>query len=173
MSQYFPKPYRTFAGNINIRVDLSNYATKADLKNALGVDISKLAAKSDLVSLKVEVDETDTDKLKTVPVDLSKISNVVDNGVDKKKVQDELVIKVNNIDTNGFILKSKYTADKPNLEKESCDADRKVPDTSELVKKTKISEIEITKISEIEIKIPSISGLATASALSAVENKIA
>ena len=49
MSQYFPKPYRTFAGNINVRVDLSNYATKADLKNALGDDISKLAAKSDLV----------------------------------------------------------------------------------------------------------------------------
>ena len=171
MSQYFRKPCRTFAGNINVKVDLSNYATKADLKNAIGVDISKLAAKSDLVSLKAEVDETDTDKLKTV--DLSKISNVVDNGVDKKKVQDELVKKVNNIDTSGFILKSKYTADKSNLEKEICDADRKVPDTSGLVKKTKISEMEITKISEIQIKIPSISGLATASALSAVENKIA
>ena len=171
MSQYFRKPCRTFAGNINVKVDLSNYATKADLKNAIGVDISKLAAKSDLVTLKAEVDETDTDKLKTV--DLSKISNVVDNGVDKKKVQDELVKKVNNIDTSGFILKSKYTADKSNLEKEICDADRKVPDTSGLVKKTKISEMEITKISEIQIKIPSISGLATASALSAVENKIA
>ena len=171
MSQYFRKPCRTFAGNINVKVDLSNYPTKADLKNAIGVDISKLAAKSDLVTLKAEVDGTDTDKLKTV--DLSKISNVVDNGVDKKKVQDELVKKVNNIDTSGFILKSKYTADKSNLEKEICDADRKVPDTSGLVKKTKISEMEITKISEIQIKIPSISGLATASALSAVENKIA
>ena len=171
MSQYFRKPCRTFAGNINVKVDLSNYPTKADLKNAIGVDISKLAAKSDLVTLKAEVDEKDTDKLKTV--DLSKISNVVDNGVDKKKVQDELVKKVNNIDTSGFILKSKYTADKSNLEKEICDADRKVPDTSGLVKKTKISEMEITKISEIQIKIPSISGLATASALSAVENKIA
>ena len=51
MSQFFPKPYKPFAGDINVKVDLSNYATKADLKNATGIDTSNLAAKSDLVSL--------------------------------------------------------------------------------------------------------------------------
>ena len=57
MSQYFPKPYKPFGGDINVKVDLSNYATKSDLKNATGIDTSKLAAKSDLVSLKAEVDK--------------------------------------------------------------------------------------------------------------------
>ena len=63
MSQYFPKPYKPFGGDINVKVDLSNYATKLDLKNATGVDTSKLAAKSDLASLKAEVDKIDVDKL--------------------------------------------------------------------------------------------------------------
>ena len=65
MSQYFLKPYKPFGGDINVKVDLSNYATKADLKNATGIDTSKLAAKSDLVSLKAEIDKIDVDKLKT------------------------------------------------------------------------------------------------------------
>ena len=56
MSQYFPKPYEPFGGDINVKVDLFNYAAKSDLKNATGIDTSKLAAKSDLVSLKTEVD---------------------------------------------------------------------------------------------------------------------
>ena len=83
MSQHFPKPYRNVGGNINVKVDLSNYATKAKLKNATGVDTSKLPAKSDLASLKAEVDKIDADKVKTVPVDLSKLSNVVKNEVVK------------------------------------------------------------------------------------------
>ena len=62
MSQYFPKPYDPFGGDINVKVDLSNYATKADLKNATGIDTSKLAAKSRLASLKAEIDQTDVDK---------------------------------------------------------------------------------------------------------------
>ena len=83
MSQYFPKPYKSFGGNINVKVDLSNYATKTNLKNATGIDTSKLAAKSDLVRLKAEVDKSDIDKLVPVPIDLSKLSNVVKNGVKK------------------------------------------------------------------------------------------
>ena len=62
MSQYFPKPYKPFGGDINVKADLSNYATKADLKNATGIDTSKLAAKSDLLSLKAEVNKIDVDK---------------------------------------------------------------------------------------------------------------
>ena len=104
MIQYFLKPYRSFGENINFSADLSNYATKTDLKNATGVDTSKLAAKSDLACLKAEVDKIDVGKLKTVPVDLSKLSNVVKNEVVKKTVYDKLVTKVNNIDTNGFAL---------------------------------------------------------------------
>ena len=95
MSQYFPKPYEPLGGDINVKVDLSNYASKLDLKNAKGVDTSKLAADSDLASLKVKVNKIDIGKLKTVPIDLSKISNVVKNEVVKETVYDKLVIIAN------------------------------------------------------------------------------
>ena len=78
MSQYFPKSFRTFGGNINVKVDLSNYATKTDLKN------SKFALKTNLASLKTEVEKLDIDKLVPIPVDLSKLSDVVKNDVVKK-----------------------------------------------------------------------------------------
>ena len=77
MIQYFPKPFRTFGGNINVKVDLSNYATKTDLKNVTHVDTSSFALKITLASLKTEVDKLDIDKLATVPVDLSKLSDAV------------------------------------------------------------------------------------------------
>ena len=76
-SQYFPKPYEPFDGDINVKVDLSNYATKADFKNATGIDTSKLATKSDLASLRAEVDKLDIEKLIPIPVDLNKLSDVV------------------------------------------------------------------------------------------------
>ena len=81
MSQYFPKPYKSFVGNINDKVDLSTYAKKLDLKNTTGVDTSKLAAKSDLASLKVDIDKIDVDKVKAVLADLSKLNHVVNNEV--------------------------------------------------------------------------------------------
>ena len=71
MSQYFPKPLRSFGGHINVKVDLSNYATKTDLKNVTHVDTSSFALKTNLASLKTEVDKLDIDKLVPVPVDLS------------------------------------------------------------------------------------------------------
>ena len=119
MTQYFPKPYELFGGNTNVKVDLSNYATKADLKNATEVDASKLAAKYDLASLKAGVDKIGAEKLKTVPDDLSKLSNVVDNEVAKKTLYDKLVAKVNNIDTSGFVVKTKYAAEKIKFRKEN------------------------------------------------------
>ena len=76
MSPYFPKPYEPFGGDINVKVDLSNYATKADIKNILHVDTSSFALKTNLSSLKSEVDELDIDKLAPVPVDLSKLSDL-------------------------------------------------------------------------------------------------
>ena len=77
MSQYFPKTFRNFGGNINVKVDLSNYATKADLKNVTHVDTLSLALKTNLANLKPEVDKLDIGKLAPVPVDLSKLSDVV------------------------------------------------------------------------------------------------
>ena len=82
---------------------MSNYATKASSKRATGVDTSSMKKKSDLTSLKVEVDKIDVDKLKTVPIDLSKVSNVVNNDVVKKIVYNKEVAKANNIDSGGFL----------------------------------------------------------------------
>ena len=93
MSQYFPKPYEPFGGDISVKVDLSNFATKADIKNISHVDTSSFALKTNLASLKTEVDKLDTDKLVPVPVDLSKLSDVIKNDVVKKDVYDKLAIK--------------------------------------------------------------------------------
>ena len=84
MSQYFPKPFRSFVGNIIVKFDLSNYATKTDLKNVSHVDTSSFALKTNLANLKTEVDKLDIDKLVLVPVDLSKLSDVVKNDIVKK-----------------------------------------------------------------------------------------
>ena len=70
MSQYFPKPYKLFGGDINVKVDLSSYATKTGLKNVTHVDVSSFALKSNFASLKTEIDKLDIDKLTHVPNDL-------------------------------------------------------------------------------------------------------
>ena len=116
MSQYFPKPFRSFGGNINVKVYLSNYATKTDVKNVTHADTSSFTLKTNLANLKAKADKLDIDKLAPVPVDLSILSNVVKNGVVKKAVYDKLVARVTNIDTSGFVLKTKFNADKTELE---------------------------------------------------------
>ena len=85
---------------MNVKVDLSNHATKTDLKNVTHVDTSSLAG------LKTEVDKLDISRLVPVPADLSKLSDVVKIDVVKKAVFDKLVEKVNNIDTSGFVMKN-------------------------------------------------------------------
>ena len=102
MSQCFPKQYEPFGGDINVKVDLSNYATKTDITNISHVDTSSFALKTNLASLKTEVDKWDIDKLVPVPVDLSKLSDVVKNDVVKKTEYDKLVAKVNSINTGGL-----------------------------------------------------------------------
>ena len=114
MIQYFPKPFRSFGENINVKVDLSNYVTKTDLKNVTHVDTSNFTLKTNLASLKPETDKLDIDKLAAVSVDLSKPGGVVKNDVVKKAVYDKLVAKVNKFDTSDFV---KYQTDKAKLEK--------------------------------------------------------
>ena len=84
MSQYFPKSYEPFGGDINVKVDLSNYATKADIKNISHVLTSSFALKRNLANLKTEVDKLDIDKLVPVPIDLGKLNDVVKNDLVKK-----------------------------------------------------------------------------------------
>ena len=79
---------------------MSNYAAKTDLNRATGIDTSNLALKSNLAKLKSEIDNIDVGKLKTILVDLSKLSNVVNNEVVKKSVYEKLATKVNNVDTS-------------------------------------------------------------------------
>ena len=106
MSQYFPKPYEPSGGDINVKVNLSDYATKTDLKNVSHVDFSSFAQKSNLASLKTEVDKLDIDKLTPVSNDLAKLSNVVKKDVVKKTEYNKLVIKVDNINTTNFVKKT-------------------------------------------------------------------
>ena len=161
MRQYFPKPYEPFSGDINVKVDLSNYATKTDIKNISHVDTSSFALKANLANLKTEVDKLDTDKLAPVPVDVSKLSDVVKNDVVKKTIYEKLVAKVNSIDTTRFVLKTNYDTDKSEIE-------NKISNISDVIEKADYN----TKITEIEDKRPDVSSLGTKAALTTVENKI-
>ena len=132
MSEYFPKP-KSLGANVKVELDLSNYATKADLKNVKGVDTSDVVKKTESANLKSDVDKSGIDKLKSVPsnlsnlkskvdkldigkletssVDLSKISNIVINAVAKMTDYNELIKKVNNIKTTDTsdLVKKKLT----------------------------------------------------------------
>ena len=121
-----------------------------DLKNVTHVDTSSFAMKTNLVSLKIEIDKLDIDKLGPVPVDLTKLSDVVKNDVVKKAMYDKLVAKVNNIDTSDFVMKTKYQT--------------KFRDVNNVIIKAELTELEN--------EIPDVSSLATKAALTAVENKI-
>ena len=128
---YYP-PYKSSSNNVKVELDLTNYATKTDLKNTTHVDVSSFASKTNLTALKTEVDKIDTDKLKTVPTDLAKLTNAIENDVVKKtdyntKVTnieariagltknkaDNLtdITKLKAIDANSFVNKTKFSAD--------------------------------------------------------------
>ena len=131
MSTYY-LPYKSSSNNIKVELDLANYATKDDVKNITHIDLSSFASKTNLAALKTEVDKTDVDKLKTVPVDLAKLSNVVNNDIVKKtdyntkvtsietqiagltkNTVDNLadITKLKAIDTNSVVLKTKLASD--------------------------------------------------------------
>ena len=193
MSQYF-SPYNNSSENIKVELDLSNYATKKDIKDITHVDTSSHALKTNLAALKTEVDNIDTDKLKTVPNDLAKFSNVVKNDVVKKTEYNTLKNKVDAIDTAGFVIRTKFMTDINALDDKIDKIEKKIPDISGLATKSSVTRLiteqedytdkvnkknpdisglaSKTELTAVENKISDVSGLATASTLTAVENKI-
>ena len=128
---YYP-PYKSSSNNVKVELDLTNYATKNDLKNITHVDVSSFASKTNLAALKSEVDKIDVDKLKTAPVDLAKLTNTIENDLVKKTVYntkitsietprarltkntvDNLadITKLKAIDTNSSVTRTKFSAD--------------------------------------------------------------
>ena len=193
MSQYFP-PYNNSSENIKVEIDLSNYATKKDIKDITHVDTSSYALKTNLAALKTEVDKIDTGKLKTVPDDLAKLSNVVKNDVFKKSTYNALKNKVDAIDTSKFVSRTTFTTDTNALDYKIDIIEKKILDISGLATKSSVTRLIIgqeeytdkvkkknpdisslaskKELAAVENKISDVSGLATASALITVENKI-
>ena len=160
MTQYYP-PYRSSSNNIKVKLNLVNYATKTDLKNITHVDVSSFASKTNLAALKTEVDKIDTDKLKTIPADLAKLSNVVKNDVVKKtdynakvtSIESQIagltkntvdnltdITKLKAIDTNSFITRTKFSADTNTLDDKIDGVEKKIPDISGLATKTSLND---------------------------------
>ena len=176
MSTYYP-PYKS--QNIKVELDLVNYATKDDVKNITLVDVSSFASKTNLAALKTEVDKIDADKLKTVPVDLAKLTNTVENDLVKKtdynikvtSIESQIagvtkntldnlgdITKRKAINTSNFILKTKLTADVTTLKNKIDIVDKRIPDISGLATKTSLTSYLQTatfnsKVTEVENKI--------------------
>ena len=177
MSTYY-LPYRTSSNNIKMVLDLTNYATKNDLKNITHVHVSTYASKTNLAALKSEVDKIYVDKLKTTPPDLAKLSNVVKNDVVKKtdynakvtSIESQIagvtkntldnlgdITKLKAVYTNSFVLKTKLASDATTLENKIDTVDKKIPDISGLATKTSLTSYLQTstfnsKVTEVENK---------------------
>ena len=177
MSTYYP-PYKSSSNNIKVELDLTNYATKNDLKNITHVDVSIYASKTNLAALKSEVDKIDVDKLKTAPTDLAKLSNVVKNDVVKKtdynakvtNIESQIarvtkntldnladMTKLKAIDTSNFVTRTKFSAD-PNALDDKIHGVEKTPDISGLATKTSLNDYLQnstfnSKVTEVENKI--------------------
>ena len=180
MSTYYP-PYKSSSQNIKVELDLSNYATKKNINDITHVDVSGFASKTNLAALKTEIDKTDTDKLKTTPADLAKLSNVVKNDVVKKtdyntkaasieshiagvtkNTLDNLgdITKLKAIDTSSFALKTKLASDVTTLENKIDTVDKKIANISGLATKTSLNaylqaSTFNSKVTEVENKIKS------------------
>ena len=169
MSYYLP--YKSSSNNVKVELNLTNYATKTDLKNITHVDVSSFATKTNLAALKTEVDKIDTDKLKTAPNDWAKLTNAIENDVVKKtdyntkagltkntvdNVAD--ITKLKAIDTNSFVNKTKFSADINTLDDKIDGVEKKIPDISGLATKTSLNSYLQTsafnsKVTEVESKI--------------------
>ena len=175
---YYP-PYKSSSNNVKVELDLFNYATKTDLKNITHVDVSSFASKTNLAGLKTKVDKIDTDKLKTAPTDLAKLTNAIENDVVKKTDYDTKVTsieaqiagltkttvdnladitKLKAIDTNSFVTRTKFSADTNVLDDKIDGVEKKIPDISGLATKTSLNDYLKTstfnsKVTEVESKI--------------------
>ena len=178
MSQYFPL-FNNSREEFKVELDLSNYATKDDVENITHVDVSSFASKTNLAALKTEVDKLDTDKLKTTPADLAKLTNAVNNDLVKKTAYNAKVTSIDNeisgvqqsatnnlaeitklkaVDTSAFITRTKFSAERNSLDDKIDKVEKKIPDISGLATKTCLSNYLQTamlnsKVSELEDKI--------------------
>ena len=175
---YYP-PYKSSSNNIKVELDLSNYATKTALKNITHVDVSSFASKTNLAALKTEFDKIDIDKLKTAPVDLAKLTNVVEHDLVNKtdynakvtSIEGQLagvtkntldnlgdITKLKATDTNSFVLKTKLASDVTTLENKIDTVNKKIRNINELATKNSLASYLQTavfnsKVTEIENKI--------------------
>ena len=132
MSKYFQKSYEPFGGDINVIVDLSNYATKRNIKNITHVDISNFALKTNLANLKTEADKLDINKLGNLPNNLSKLKTKVDKLDINKLVPVPVDLgKLSNVAKNEVVRKTEYNAKIKNIED-------KIPDIRNLTTKTNL-----------------------------------
>ena len=159
MSTYYP-PYKSSGQNVKVELDLTNYATKTDLKNITHVDVSSYASKTNLAALKSEVDKIDVDKLKTTPTDLAKLTNAVKNDLVKKtdyntkvtsieaqiagltkNTVDNLadITKPKAVDNSNFVTRTKFSADTNALDDKIDGVEKKLPDISGLATKTSLN----------------------------------
>ena len=114
MSTYYPS-YKSSSNNIKVELDLTNHATKTDLENVTHTDVSSFASKTNLSASKSEADKIDTDKLKTVPDDLAKLSNVVKNEVVKKT----------DFSAGNYVTRTKFSTDTNSLDDKIDKVDKK------------------------------------------------
>ena len=127
---YYPQ-YEGFSNNIKVELDLSKYATKDDVKNITHVDVSSYATKTNLAALKTEVDKIDVDKLKTVPDDLAKLSNVVKNEVVEKT----------DFSADTYVTRTKFSTDTSALDDKFDKVGKKIPDISSLETKRNVTTL--------------------------------
>ena len=177
---YYP-PYKSSSNNIKVKLDLTNYATKTALKNIAHVDVSSFSSKTNLAALKTEVDKIDVDKLKTAPVDLTKLTNAVENDLVKKtdynakvtSIEGQIagiskntidnladIKKLKAVDTISFVTRTKFSADTNALDDKIDGVEKNKTDISGLATKTSLNSYLPTstfnsKVTEVENKIKS------------------
>ena len=128
MSTYYPR-HKSSSSNIKVELGLTNYATKTGLENITQTDVSSFASKTNLAALKTEVDKIDVDKLKTVPDDLAKLSNVVKNEVVKKT----------DFSADNYVTRTKFSTDTNALDDKIDKVDKKIPDVGNLATKSSVT----------------------------------
>ena len=128
MNTYYPT-YKNSSNNIKVELDLTNYATKDDVKNITHTDVRSFASKTNLAALKTEVDKIDTDKLKAVPDDLAKLTNVVKNETVKKT----------DFSFDDYVKNTKFSADNNALDDKIDKVDKKISDVSNLGSKSSVT----------------------------------